>query len=76
MSAAIAADMDVYGESLYSIAFLVSDLDETERYLKGKGVEFVDRDATTLVADRSTTHGAQFSFTTCEIPNDPRQPWA
>jgi catechol 2,3-dioxygenase-like lactoylglutathione lyase family enzyme len=75
-SAAIAADMDVYGESLYSITFLVADLDDAERYLKGKGVEFVDRDATTLVADRATTHGAQFSFTTWEIPNDPRPAWA
>ena len=75
-SAAIAADMEVYGESLSSLTFLVADLDAAERYLEGKGVEFVDRDTTTLVADRATTHGAQLSFTTWEIPNDPRRAWA
>jgi catechol 2,3-dioxygenase-like lactoylglutathione lyase family enzyme len=72
-SAMIATDMKEYGESLYSVAFQVADLDEAERHLASKGVEFVDRDATTLVADRATTHGAQFSFTTWEIPNDLRR---
>lgn len=73
--AAIAIDMDEYGESLYSLAFQVADLDAAERHLRERGVDFVDRDASTLVADRATTHGAQFSFTTWEIPNDPRPAW-
>jgi catechol 2,3-dioxygenase-like lactoylglutathione lyase family enzyme len=73
---AIALDMEANGESLYSVALQVTDLDDAERFLKSKGVAFIDRDAQTLIADPATTHGGRFKFTTWEIPGDPRHAWA
>jgi catechol 2,3-dioxygenase-like lactoylglutathione lyase family enzyme len=72
----MAVDMEQCGESLYSIALQVADLDDAERYLKSKNVSFVDRDKTTLIADPTTTHGGRFSFTTWDIPGDSRPAWA
>ena len=74
--APIAIDMEENGESLYSVAFLVADLDDAERYLKSRGVGFIGRNETTLIADPATTHGGRFSFTTWDIPGDPRRAWA
>jgi catechol 2,3-dioxygenase-like lactoylglutathione lyase family enzyme len=75
-SSAIAADIEENGESLYSIALQVADLDDAARFLKSKGVAFLDQDESTLIADPATTRGGRFKFTTWEIPGDPRKAWA
>jgi len=72
----MAADMEKNGESLYSITLQVADIDDAERYLKSKGVGFIDGDATTLIADPATTHQGRFAFTTWDIPGDTRPSWA
>jgi catechol 2,3-dioxygenase-like lactoylglutathione lyase family enzyme len=67
-----AADQAAHGEIHHAATFLVADLDRAEQYLTGKGLKVIDRDATTLVSDPATTHGAAFRWTTWTVPGDPR----
>ena len=71
----MSADMEEFGESLYSLAFQVADLDDAEQHLKAKGIDVIGRDDTTLLTDPGTTHGARLLFTTFEIPGDTRPSW-
>jgi hypothetical protein len=71
----LAKDMELNGEGLYSVGMKVADLGDAERYLRSKGIDFAHADGTTLYTDPATTHGVVFSFTTWEIPNDPRPHW-
>ena len=71
-SSAIASDLD-HHQSLYAVTFQVRDLNAARQYLETKAVAFSHEDATTLVTDPDTTHGAVFGFTTWDIPNDARK---
>jgi hypothetical protein len=50
----------------------VRDLDQAEKYLQSKGIETLERDESTLLSKPSTTHGANFRWTTRDVPGDPR----
>lgn len=67
-----AADLEASGEIHHAAAFRVRDLDAVQAYFESKGIATVDRDATTLLTDPATTHGAAFRWTTWDVPGGPR----
>jgi hypothetical protein len=67
-----ADDQAANGEIHHAAAFKVVDLDRAEKHLTSKGVKVAERDASTLVTDPATTHGAPFRWTTWTVPGDPR----
>ena len=70
------SDMEINGQSLYSVSLKVADLAQARRYLRSKGFEFTHDDGTTMWSDPATSQGVVFGFTTWEIPNDARPQWA
>lgn len=67
-----AADMEASGEIAHAATFRVRDLDTVQAYFESKGIVTADRDATTLITDPATTHGAVFRWTTWDVPGGPR----
>jgi catechol 2,3-dioxygenase-like lactoylglutathione lyase family enzyme len=72
----IAHDLERFGPSLVAIMFTVRDLAAAEEYLGRKGVRFATNDGVTLTSDPETTQGSVMSFTTANIPGDPRPDWS
>jgi catechol 2,3-dioxygenase-like lactoylglutathione lyase family enzyme len=54
---------------------LFSVMLQAERYLASKAITPRLRDAQTFLSDPATTYGANWGFTTMEIPNDTRADW-
>jgi Glyoxalase/Bleomycin resistance protein/Dioxygenase superfamily len=63
-----AEDMQANGQIHHAAAWQVRDLDQAEKYLQSKGIETLERDDTTILSKPSTTHGANFRWTTAEVP--------
>jgi len=57
------ADLAKNGESMHSVTWLVADLAKAKAFLAEKSVKFLAEDDHTLLADPSTTFGANYRFT-------------
>ena len=68
-----AADLKANGDIFHAATWKVVDLDRAERHLKEKGINILDKDADTLLADPKDTYGAVMRFTTWQIPGDTRE---
>jgi len=71
----LSSDMEIDGQSLYSVSLKVADLAQARRYLRSKGFEFTHYDSTTMWSDPATSQGVVVGFKTWEIPNDERTQW-
>jgi catechol 2,3-dioxygenase-like lactoylglutathione lyase family enzyme len=52
-----------HGDILHAVTFHVGDLGRAEAHLRGSGVDILERDGATIVADPATTFGAVMAFT-------------
>jgi catechol 2,3-dioxygenase-like lactoylglutathione lyase family enzyme len=67
-----AEDMQANGQIHHAAAWKVRDLDQAEKYLQSKGIETLERDESTILSKPATTHGANFRWTTRDVPGDSR----
>jgi hypothetical protein len=63
-----AEDMQANGQIHHAAAWKVRDLDQAEKYLQSKGIETLERDESTILSKPATTHGANFRWTTQDVP--------
>lgn len=61
------ADMAKNGESLHAVAWRVRDLAQARDFLASHGVQAVDQDQHTLLADPAGTFGSYFRFTDRDV---------
>jgi catechol 2,3-dioxygenase-like lactoylglutathione lyase family enzyme len=67
-------DLERNGDIMHATTWRVVDLDQAADYLKTKGIQVLDRDQSTLIADPESTFGAVFRFTTLDLKSDRTKP--
>jgi hypothetical protein len=71
----LAVDLELVGDSICGVTFLVRDLDGARRFVTRHGGELADVADRTVAFDRAVTFGADYAFTDWPLEGDPRV-WA